>query len=400
VTTRRLVLWSRLLLVAPLAACGGSTSPPATSSGTGGSSSGGGTGGAAASGSGGTSVAGGSGGTSGGAGGMMAGGGGNPGGTGGAVGDGGGGDTSGPSDGDQLPPRPLNVTAPKMRVTHNFMAKDVDPGVTINNNTEVATVDPSSPKMMGKLILPFGGLGTNSGIVSPAGEFLVKRGFHVLGVAAYQSENVLIHDADFYGDARRTVFEGKNYTHKNEFATLNFTPSDGVEMRVQKALEYLQKMAPAEDWGYFLNADGSVRWSDVAFTGQSHGASNSPRFAKLVRAWRSVSFAGPRENECMSTNTPTCEGVLTAKWLTEPSATPIDRYYGVTGSADAQHPQHLFAFYKAQYVGDPVPVTVGPPYNNSHRIVIPGGPHAWFCDENNYKALCNYLFSVPPENQL
>ncbi len=300
---------------------------------------------------------------------------------------------------DQPPPRPLNVTAPKMRVTHTFMAKDVDPGVTINNNTEVATVDPSSPKMVGKLILPFGGLGTNSGIVSPAGEFLVKRGFHVLGVAAYQSENVLIHDADFYGDARRTVFEGKNYTHKNEFATLNFTPSDGVEMRVQKALQYLQKMAPAEDWGYFLNADGSVRWSDVAFTGQSHGASNSPRFAKLVRAWRSVSFAGPRENECMSTDTPTCEGVLTAKWLTEPSATPLDRYYGVTGVQDAKHPQPLFAFVKAQYAGMPVNVSVGPPYNNSRRIVTPGG-HAWFCDENAYKGLCNYLFSVPPEDQL
>jgi dienelactone hydrolase len=291
------------------------------------------------------------------------------------------------------------VTAPKMKVTHTFMAKDADPGVTLNNSSEVATVDPSSPKMVGKLVLPFGGLGTNNGITGPAGDFLVKRGFHVLGVAAFQTYDLATHDPDFYGDARRTVFEGKNYTHKNEFANLNFTPSDGVAMRVQKALQYLQKMAPAEDWGYFLNTDGSVRWSDVAFTGQSHGASNSPRFAKLVRAWRSVSFAGPRENECLSTNTPTCEGVVTATWLTDPSATPLDRFYGVTGTQDEQHPQHLFAYYKAQYPGEPVPFTVGPPYNNSHRIVIPGGPHAWFCDENAYKALCNYLFSVPVEDQ-
>ena len=388
-TTRRLVLWSHLLLAVPLVACSGSgsSSPPATSSG-----SGDGSGGASVPGSGGAPVSGGSGGVPGGSGG------GSPGGSGGAA-DGGGSDTGEPSDVDQLPPRPLNVTAPKMKVTHTFMARDADPGVTLNNSSEVATVDPGSPKMVGKLVLPFGGLGTNNGIVGPAGDFLVKRGFHVLGVAAFQTYDLATHDPDFYGDARRTVFEGKNYTHKNEFATLNFTPSDGVAMRVQKALQYLQKMAPAEDWGYFLNTDGSVRWSDVAFTGQSHGASNSPRFAKLVRAWRSVSFAGPRENECLSTDTPTCEGVVTATWLTDPSATPLDRFYGVTGTQDEQHPQHLFAYYKAQYPGQPVPFTVGPPYNNSHRIVIPGGPHAWFCDENAYKALCNYLFSVPAVDQ-
>ncbi|HEY2901329.1 MAG TPA: hypothetical protein VGL59_12185 [Polyangia bacterium] len=307
----------------------------------------------------------------------------------------------GASDGgtgvDQPPTHPLNVTATKTRHTHNFRSKDADPGVTFNDNTEIATVDPSSHTMVGKLILPFGGLGTDNGITGPVGDFLVRRGYHVLGVAAFQNYNVVIGDPAFYGDARRSVFEGKNYTHKNEFATINLTPSDGVAMRVQKALQYLQKLAPEEDWGYFLNADGSVRWSDVAFTGQSHGASNAPRFAKLVRAWRAVSFAGPRDNECNSLNTPSCEGVVTATWLTEPSATPMDRYYGVTGNQDAQHPQHLFAMYKANYVGQPVNVTTGAPYSNSHRIITDAG-HAWFCDETTYKALCNYLFDVPPEN--
>jgi len=419
VTTQDLVLWSHLLLAVPLVACNGSPSPPPINTGASAGSSGGGSGSAAVTGSGESGLPSGSGGAAGtgssgaptasgsdgsgvssgggGASGLPAGSGASLSGSGGAA-DTGGNDGGGLSAGDTPAPRPLNVTAPKMKLTHNFTAKTADPGVTFNDNTEIAVVDPSSPKMVGKLILPFGGLGTNNGITGPAGDFLVRRGFHVLGVAAFQSYDVLIHDANFYGDARRSVFEGKNYTHKNEFANINLTPSDGVAMRVQKALQYLDKMAPGEDWGYFLNADGTVRWSDVAFTGQSHGASNAPRFAKLVRAWRAVSFAGPRENECMSTNTPSCEGVLTATWLTEPSATPLDRFYGVTGNTDAQHPQHLFAFYKAQYVGMPVNVTMGPPYNNSHRIIANGG-HAWFCDENMYKALCNYLFSVPPEDQ-
>jgi hypothetical protein len=338
---------------------------------------------------------GGSGGGSAGSGGGSAGSGGNTGGTDGGpviTPDGGPGD-----NGDTPPPRPLNVTAAKMRLSHNFRAKTADPGVSFNDNDEVATVDPRSAKMMGKLILPFGGLGTNNGITGPAGDFLVGRGFHVLGIAAFQNYDVLIGDPDFYGDARRSVFEGKKYTNKNEFANINLTPSDGVAMRVKMALTYLHKMFPTEDWGYFLNADGSVRWSDVAFTGQSHGASNAPRFAKLVRAWRVVSFSGPRENECNSTNSASCNGVVTAKWLTEPSATPIERFYAVTGNQDPQHPQHLFAFYKMMYVGQPVNVSTGAPFSNSHRIIANGG-HQWYCDEGGNKALCNYLFGVTPEN--
>ena len=405
------------LAIFSLPAC--ESSPPATgpSSGSGGSSGGGsgglstGTGGSGpASGSGGSASgsggsASGSGGSVSGSGGSASGSGGAPGGSGGgSAGSGGtvvtpdGGPDAGPIDnGDTPPARPLNVTAAKMRLLHNFRAKAADPGVSFNDNDQIATVDPRAAKMMGKLILPFGGLGTNNGITGPAGDFLVRRGYHVLGIAAFQSYDVLISDPDFYGDARRSVFEGKKYTNKNEFANITLTPSDGVAMRVKMALTYLHKMFPTEDWGYFLNADGSVRWSDVAFTGQSHGASNSPRFAKLVRAWRVVSFSGPRENECNSTNSASCNGVVTAKWLTEPSATPIERFYGVTGNQDDQHPQHLFAFYKMMYVGQPTNVSVGAPFANSHRIIANGG-HQWYCDEGANKALCNYLFAVPPEN--
>ena len=40
------------------------------------------------------------------------------------------------------------------------------------------------------------------------------------------------------------------------------------------ALTSLQASNPEEDWGYFLTQDGKdVRWSDVAISGDSHGAS-------------------------------------------------------------------------------------------------------------------------------
>jgi len=318
---------------------------------------------------------------------------------GGPVGGDGGGAGNMAAPGDTLPWRPLNVTAAKMRLTHTFRAKDADAAVSFNDNTEVASVDPRSAKMVGKLVLPFGGLGSTAGTLGNEGPFVLPRGYHVLGIAAYENYNILHCDAGFFSDARRQVFDGVQHTNKYDFATITMVPSDGVAKRTEMALKYLDKMYPTEDWGYFLNQDGTVRWSDVIFTGISHGASNAPRFAMLVRASRSVSFAGPRDNSSGSGpgTDAYCPALVSATWLDEKPLTPIDRFYTLSGSADAQHPQHLFAMEKLGYVGQPVDMSVGPPYDNSHRITGPGG-HESPCNETNYKALCNYLFGVDPAN--
>ena len=387
------------------AADSGAGAPPAGSGGapgTGGAGSGGsgmttGSGGATVTGSGGD-LGGGSGGSGGapGSGGMVAGSGGaagnpdaGPAGSGGVAGD----------PGDIPPSKPLSVTAAKMRITHNFRASAADPSVSFNDNGQVAALDPRSVKMVGKLVMPLGGLGATAGTLGAEGPFVLPRGFHVLGIAVYENYNILRCDADFFGDARRTVFDGVSHTTKFEFANIKITPADGMAKRTEMALKYLDKMYPTEGWGYFLTADGQVRWSDVIFTGISHGASNAPRFAMLVRASRSVSFAGPRDN---SSGSPSgmdayCPQLVTAKWFSEKPATPIDRFYTLTGTGDPQHPQHLYAMEKLGYTGQPVNMSVGPPYNNSHRISGPGG-HESPCNETNYKPLCNYLFGVDPVN--
>ena len=300
---------------------------------------------------------------------------------------------------DTPPWRALNVTAPRMRLTHNFLASAADPAVSFNDNNEVAAVDPRAPRMAGKLVLPFGGLGSKAGTLGNEGAFVLPRGYHVLGVAAYEAYNVLHCDADFFGDARRQVFEGVPRTTKYEFASIKMVPSDGVAKRTQMALKYLDRMFPAEDWGYFLNQDGTVRWNDVIVTGISHGASNAPRFAMLARVWRSVSFAGPRDNSSGTTpgGNGYCPELVSATWFTEKPATPIDRFYALTGVADAQHPQHLFAMDKLGYSGQPVDMAAGPPWNDSHRINGPGG-HQSPCNDPAYTALCNYLFGVDPAN--
>jgi hypothetical protein len=123
------------------------------------------------------------------------------------------------------------------------------------------------PHLMGKLIVQL-----DNNLYS----FGLKRGFHVLGV------NLPICPINYTtrqhnGDCRLEVFDGVDRV--SDFAV---TPAESVTGQVTQSLEDLQAMFPEEDWGFFLNADGSVRWSDVGFTGHSHRAQSATRFAVAV----------------------------------------------------------------------------------------------------------------------
>jgi hypothetical protein len=405
--------WSSALLAASIStalACGSTDGAPWGGAGNGMGGSGdasGGTltsGGAPAAGTGGTVVSGGAGSSA--DGGVGASGGDSAGGTaGGATGASGAGGSSGSVSegaggapvGDTPAPRPLQVTAAAARHSHTFRSKDADAGVTFNDNTEIAILDNRAPKLVGKLVLPFQGQGVKAGVVGPNGEFCARRGFHVLAIAAFQDYTITIDDSAFYGDARKQVWDGIEHTRAGDFASIHMTPADGVAQRTQKALQYLDEAYPDEDWGYYLNADGSVRWSDVILTGMSHGASNAARWAMLVRVSRVVSLSGPRDNMCTSLNASNCGGVV-ATWLSETPSTPIDRFYALTGVNDSQHLQHLFAMQTMKYVGAATNVAgMQPPYANSHRLIAAGG-HADYCDLASYQGVCNYLFGVPTEN--
>jgi hypothetical protein len=318
-------------------------------------------------------------------------------GAGGSAGGASGGGAGGSVPSDTPPSRPLDVKATPARHEHTFEASDADPEVSFNDGSQRAILDNRAPKLVGKLVLPFGGAGSTAGYLGGHGEFCARRGFHVLAIAAFQDYNIVIGDAGFYGDARRQVFEGVTHTTKGDFANVKMGKADGVAQRTQKALAYLHDLYPAEDWGYYLQPDGTVRWSDVIFTGMSHGASNAARFAMLVRAWRAVSIAGPRDNACENLNQDDCGGVV-ATWFDEEPLTPIDRFFAITGKGDEQHTQHLFALERIGYQGEPVAVqSAEPPYGDSRRFIAEGG-HEEFCGQAAYDDACNVAFGVPPEN--
>jgi hypothetical protein len=304
----------------------------------------------------------------------------------------------GTASSDTPPSRPLAVKATAGRHEHSFLPSAADAEVSFNDKTQLAIFDNRAPKLVGKLVLPFGGAGETAGSLGGQGEFCARRGFHVLAIAAFQDYDIVLGDPDFYGDARRQVFDGITHTTKGEFANVKMVAADGVARRTQKALAYLHGKYPDEDWGYYLQPDGGVRWSDVIFTGMSHGASSAARFAMLVRAWRAVSVSGPRDNTCMSLNQDNCGGVV-AKWFDEEPATPIERFFAITGKTDAQHTQHLYAMEHMGYVGKAVAVRgAAPPYGGSHRFIADGG-HQEFCGQAAYDDACNLAFDVPLENR-
>ena len=293
---------------------------------------------------------------------------------GGAVSDGSDGSEAG---GDEAPGRSLMVnTANPQLYTINFKPSDADPQASAHDDVQAALVD-TTKQMRAKLVVALSGVG--SGPAVGIAQYAASLGFHAYAIAYENGYDPSTQsNPDYFGNSRN-----------NELFGMGLTPGvmvnrpDSVEVRVTKALTYLQTKNPEGDWSYYFDANGKVRWSDVIFIGHSHGATSSAYYAKVLRLWRAISLSGPRDTY-----------PVVATWLTLPSATPIERYYGFTGTLDPQHPDHIKSMQIMGYLGALTDVMTTPaPYNNSHRLQYDGA-HGDSENCGNYAAACNYMFGV------
>jgi hypothetical protein len=281
--------------------------------------------------------------------------------------------------GDEIPPRPLMVdkTNPQL-YTIPFKPSDADRTVSTNDAEQTAYVDTRVAQIRGKLVVTLSGTGNPPG---PLGltSYAASLGFHSIAVAYHNGWDPSTQsNPDFFGQGRFDEFDGMG--RQKSFTVPR---SESVEVRVTKALAYLQSRNPQGDWGYYLDKSGQARWSDVIFFGQSHGATSAAAYAKLRRVWRAVSMSGPRDTN-----------PVVATWLTLPSQTPIDRYYGFTGTQDAQHPDHLKAMEVMGYLGQVVDITQAkPPYAGSHRLQYDGA-HTDDLTCMPFPEACQYLLGT------
>jgi hypothetical protein len=237
--------------------------------------------------------------------------------------------------------------------------------------------------------------------------WLGKRGYHVMGVA-YTACNV------------NDWTQGRDVDDKcreSEWVT--------ISANVKATLTSLEKSNAEEDWGYFLNQDGSVRWSDVAMTGVSHGATTAAYIGRVdVRLWRAVSRSGPRDNTCgigagtapFDPNNPpwhpvaaTCDGTHCclghiASWLDKPSLTPMNRFYGLTGTTDVEYGDIMFNMDRTMYPGAPIQWNVtGAVLTGGNRFYSSEGGHLDWLEAAdvpiNTDAVLDLAFAIPVANQ-
>jgi hypothetical protein len=279
--------------------------------------------------------------------------------------------------GDELPGRPLKVdTANAQLYTIKFKPSDADPATVGNDDVQTAEIDTRvAPR--GKLVVALSGVGNPPGPISVT-DYAAALGFHAFAIAYENGFNPSTQsDPNAAGDSRQEEFDGRDHTK-----VITVARPDCVEVRVQKALAYLATKNAPGDWSYYLNED-QVRWSDVIFIGHSHGATSAAYYAKIRRVWRAISLSGPRDTN-----------PVVATWLTMPSLTPIDRYYGFTGTGDDQHPDHLKAMEIMQYIGSVVDVgKAAAPYGGSHRLQYQGG-HGDSTNCKNFDAACKYMLGA------
>jgi hypothetical protein len=226
--------------------------------------------------------------------------------TGGASGSGGAG---GSGDVDPQAPRPI----------------DVKPGnnTDLNFNGQSLFLNKSKPAR-GKLVLLLGGICTGTG-AGGFESFVKQYGFHVF---APKTDTCLTGSSvpDQYKDkpddaeANRQVSDARMelWDGVDRVDWYNRSPAESILQETKDALAFAQAEDPDGDWAWFLNADGSLRTTDVYVIGYSWGSQTWAMMSSYVRFGRVICTSGP-----------VAEGYPNGGWITKPgpNATPGDRKY-------------------------------------------------------------------------
>lgn len=306
------------------------------------------------------------------------------------AGAGGGGDVDPPA------PRPINVTP-----GNNYSG---------NYNGQPMFVNKSKPTQ-GKLVLLLGGICTGTG-AGGFESFVKAYGFHVfapktdtcVNSAPDQYKNTIktmpndIEANRQVADARRELWDGVDRVN---WVTVK-TGESIVEQTVG-AIKYGVQADPGGDWGYFLNADGSLRTTDVYVVGYSWGSQTWAMLSSYVRFGRVIITSGP-----------VSEGFPNGEWMVHPAATatPGDRKYMLAdlktpypseGDGNMDKYANVIKAGWPSMVTSVTPTSVGPYTPSQHLFamigsnnVSPGG-HTVFCTDNaqnGWLPVCKHVLGV------
>jgi pimeloyl-ACP methyl ester carboxylesterase len=149
---------------------------------------------------------------------------------------------------------------------------------------------------------------------------LVAGGYKVIGLG-YDNKPTEAVACDASGDLDcHRHFREERFRGDSPEATVQNTPAEGIEHRLTMLLEYLVRQFPAEGWDQYLDG-GKPAWKRMVIAGHSQGSGHAAYIAKNNEVARVVLFSGPYDGIDLR------KSPKLSTWLSEPSKTPMDRWY-------------------------------------------------------------------------
>jgi hypothetical protein len=204
------------------------------------------------------------------------------------------------------------------RVVHIVLPQQADSSVQHFLGRNVALFDPSATRGTLLVYLPgTGGEALESGLFLSAA---AEAGYHVIGLQ-YNTTPPGTAFCETDPDPNCFAhFREKRSWGDDASPQIGDLPQEAIATRLTRLLQTLVKDYPTEGWEQYLT-NGTPNWPRIALTGQSQGAGMAAFIAKRVPLARVILSSSPWDHASPS-------GRL-APWLSEPSATPPDRWFGV-----------------------------------------------------------------------
>jgi hypothetical protein len=283
----------------------------------------------------------------------------------------GGGGAGGSEGGLYAPaPRDIMVDTSRGNMTIEVNVQDADPAAeAFHGGGQPASFDAGAAVIRKKLVIGLHGIGNGPG---PGGaiSWAAQRGFHTLMLDYFNTES------GDQGAGYLEIWSGEDHTPDFEV-----TPVNSVRNRVKTALTWLATNDPGADWGYYLNADGSVRWSDVIAFGYSFGGQTAAAATKLDALDRAIATSAPGID-------------ADAPMMAMPSITPGERGWALFDETDGGERKGAAATALG-WPGMPVDTTqVAAPYMDSHILLLNGGGHSEFCSRPDFDTQCEIAFGI------
>lgn len=162
-----------------------------------------------------------------------------------------------------------------------------------------------------------------------------------------------------FEEFRMTVITGGQSKH------ITIAKADSIENRLTKLLIHLRDKKPNENWEQFLNPDGTVKWSNIAVSGQSQGGGHAALIGIKYRVARVICTGAPKDYS-KKHDAP-------AVWYSLESATPKECFFAFNHANDpkACTPAQLLTNLRALKLSGPIVDVASEkfPYQHSHILM-------------------------------